>query len=449
GMAINDGDQATPGQKGWGGLGAHALVFGKSPEQTALVTLGIGGSSGDVAFLSAISADLNSFSFRANDKGASIINPSTATLMIDGESAELVASPPSLGATDFTHTFAEPYPSGSEHTFTIELRDTLGTVISETSIFTASIFATLTPEMQAQKVSLNSPGFTWRVFQNEIFPHTSLADTELALLGQLVDDGGNPVTMNLASNVEPFGPALGPGIFVDPGMLLEFEIPTVINLNSGGENEAGNFIPDQQMPGVPGTNFLSDGASAEIISYVELPAGFITMGVNSDDAFRAESGFIDDPEGRELLGEFDGPRGSANTTFLVNVIEAGIYPLRVIWNNGGGQGHVEIFSVKEDGTKVLLNDTVNGGFRTYRSRNKPPLAITRIVRDAAGNITLEWNSKPGKTYALDYTVSIAGGWLELDDGIDSEGTKTQKVINAAIANDLTESGKLFLRIREF
>src|SRR4030095_7612601 len=39
GMAINDGDQLTPGQKGWGGLGAHAIVFGKTPSQTALVTL--------------------------------------------------------------------------------------------------------------------------------------------------------------------------------------------------------------------------------------------------------------------------------------------------------------------------------------------------------------------------------------------------------------------------
>jgi hypothetical protein len=39
GMAINDGDQDTPGQKGWGGLGAHSIVFGKTPGETALVTL--------------------------------------------------------------------------------------------------------------------------------------------------------------------------------------------------------------------------------------------------------------------------------------------------------------------------------------------------------------------------------------------------------------------------
>jgi hypothetical protein len=40
GMAINDGDKDTPGQRGWGGLGAHAIVFGKSPGETAEITLG-------------------------------------------------------------------------------------------------------------------------------------------------------------------------------------------------------------------------------------------------------------------------------------------------------------------------------------------------------------------------------------------------------------------------
>jgi len=39
GMAVNDGDQATPGQAGWSGLGPHALVFGKTPAETAQVTL--------------------------------------------------------------------------------------------------------------------------------------------------------------------------------------------------------------------------------------------------------------------------------------------------------------------------------------------------------------------------------------------------------------------------
>lgn len=39
GFSLNDGDEAQPGQKGWGGLGPHAVVFGKTPGETALVTL--------------------------------------------------------------------------------------------------------------------------------------------------------------------------------------------------------------------------------------------------------------------------------------------------------------------------------------------------------------------------------------------------------------------------
>src|SRR5437660_1413549 len=53
GMAINDGDGALvdgvqygqtgqQGQKGWGGLGAHSIVFGKTPSETALITLAKG-----------------------------------------------------------------------------------------------------------------------------------------------------------------------------------------------------------------------------------------------------------------------------------------------------------------------------------------------------------------------------------------------------------------------
>jgi hypothetical protein len=40
GFAINDGDADFPGQKGWVGWGPHCVVFGKTPGETGLVTLG-------------------------------------------------------------------------------------------------------------------------------------------------------------------------------------------------------------------------------------------------------------------------------------------------------------------------------------------------------------------------------------------------------------------------
>jgi hypothetical protein len=38
GVAINDGDEIETGQKGWGGLGAHSIVFGKTAQETAELT---------------------------------------------------------------------------------------------------------------------------------------------------------------------------------------------------------------------------------------------------------------------------------------------------------------------------------------------------------------------------------------------------------------------------
>src|SRR5438876_161798 len=126
GMAINDGDGALvdgvqygqagqEGQKGWGGLGAHSIVFGKTPSETALVTLGTTVSGGDLLFLSSIRQTFDSFTFRANDKGASIVNPANAKLIIDGQTNTPTASPKVLDATDFTYLPASPSPPNSDH----------------------------------------------------------------------------------------------------------------------------------------------------------------------------------------------------------------------------------------------------------------------------------------------------------------------------------------------
>ena len=47
GILINDGDEASPGQHGWSGWGINALLFGKTPQETALITLGGTDADGD------------------------------------------------------------------------------------------------------------------------------------------------------------------------------------------------------------------------------------------------------------------------------------------------------------------------------------------------------------------------------------------------------------------
>ncbi|MDB4403981.1 hypothetical protein N9154_01450, partial [Akkermansiaceae bacterium] len=154
------------------------------------------------------------------------------------------------------------------------------------------------------------------------------------------------------------------------------------------------------------------------------------------------------PQLRKTLGQEPNARGAADSIFAFRVDEPGIYPIRVIWWNGGGSGSIELFSLKDDGTKVLLNDVANGGLQTYSSQVRAPFEFTSITRDADGNLTLVWNSSPWIIYALDYATSLDSQWQELDDSLPSQGTTTEIAIDAATANSLSESGRLFFRVRK-
>lgn len=132
--------------------------------------------------------------------------------------------------------------------------------------------------------------------------------------------------------------------------LVKFEIPTVINLSKIGGELNGSFTPDDQMPGVPGTFGGSDGTDAEIITFVELPAGVTTFGVTSDDGFRMQAGNVSGPSTGLLLAESE---IASTTTFRFLVQYAGIYPIRTICQDSAADdfAHVELFTLKADGSK--------------------------------------------------------------------------------------------------
>ena len=411
GMAINDGDLGTGqnGQKGWGGLGANSIVHGKDPDQTAIITLGAGGSGGALLFLSAINPGVNTFSFRASDLATSIVNPASAQLRIDGQLVPLVASPKNLDATDFTYTRATPFTAGT-HTYSIEVRDTQNQLVTDSGTFISAATPILTAAMRASGVDLTKRGFVWRVFQNEgahqasvvdtdldgiSTPHEYLEDAELALKGEATD--GASVLPNLA-NVDAQGVALAIGT-VD-GPLVKFEIETVINLNEFADGIAGapasGFTPDDQMPGVPGLNGFSDGIDAEIRTFVDLPAGVVRLAVTVDNYFRAQAGQINNLTNAVLLGE-DRALPDRTTIMRLFVQDAGIYPLRIVYQELTGGSFIELWSIKADGTRVLLNDTVNGGLPTYRVGTPPgpKLSALTVTRVGAG-FQVSWTEAGAK-----------------------------------------------------
>ena len=310
-------------------------------------------------------------------------------------SATIEYQPAGLLAAKSTHTVSLGYLDAGGKSATLEWT------------FDVADYPTLTTSHQALTVDKTKPGFIWNVFQNETFTHTSLKLTEDALAGKLMN-GTTPISENLA---DPAAKGVAAANGVKAGPVLKFEIAGVINMSQTEGEGNGNFPNDGQMPGIPGTSGSTDGIDGEVVTYVELPAGAITMGVNSDDGFRVQAGYINVPADAPTLGQFDGGRGAADTIFTFVVATAGVYPLRTIWNEGGGGANIEIFSVKADGSKVLLNDTANGGFKTYRVGTAPKKPtegpkFTKSSRNADGTITLEWSG--GGT--LEAAASITGPW---------------------------------------
>lgn len=161
---------------------------------------------------------------------------------------------------------------------------------------------------------------------------------------------------------------------------------------------------DEMYPGMPGAG-TSAGATykglenfvIEIKTYLELKRGVYVFGVNGDDGFIAISGpNVNDTLGT-LLGFYNGGRGqsgnptatapvgqnppqitpnvsSGSTLFSVIVVEDGIYPVRVLYVQGGTGNACEFYTLnKDNGMALLVGDTAAdpSAVTAYKNYNGP------------------------------------------------------------------------------
>jgi hypothetical protein len=320
--------------------------------------------------------------------GAAPVTTASVKLLING--AEVPATVSKTGTltavTYLPTTFWAP-----STVYNAQLRFSDGTERTVDWSFTTANYPVLTPAMKV--TDARTRGFVWRMFQNEAVQDTSVQRAEDALAGRLTDGSGQPLPNLADANVS--GPASGPGTPAAPGTgTMTFRIPTVINVSQTEGDNFGSITPDEQMPGIPGTSGSTDGISVELRTFIELPRGVVTLVVNSDDGFRTTAGFLNDAP--LLLGEFNGGRSSADTVFTVVVEEAGVYAFRTVYFEGGGSANLEWAIQRADGSRVLLNDTANGGPQTYQDGTvpaKPPENVTLTIRSVGGgNVVIEWSA---------------------------------------------------------
>ncbi|HEY5914170.1 MAG TPA: PA14 domain-containing protein [Verrucomicrobiae bacterium] len=380
---------------------------------------------------------------RSPAAGAQAVLPLTSfqVQIRDGASLALSATDPSflLNGTPLTFTKAKvgqittlnapstgTLPFGSTNELTVTYQDTAAVNYTNSWQFVVSTPTTIPPafKMAAGQVDTAAPGFIANIHQavtfdtntsaivyNVTFPNTEYR-AEGELRGYYTDPAtGQPYTNNFdaVGGLWPLSFVWGDG--TDPG---SSQPETWLNFNiypmlSGG-TDIGNFQYDSTAPdfygGVdvvfPGYGQRVDlvntnNIAAEFITYLDLPAGVTRLGVNSDDGFLVTCG--KNPRERYdgnkviVLGRYEGGRGASDTLFDVQVGEAGIYPIRVLWYQGNGGANLEFFSVKPDGTKVLVNNIASGAragdpssIRAYRTATIQNGAVVDLL-DPAPNAT--------------------------------------------------------------
>lgn len=160
----------------------------------------------------------------------------------------------------------------------------------------------------------------------------------------------------------------------------------VINYN-GSAGNAGFMLDDVPMPGIDNTRTDLpesgiDDYAVEIRTVLDLKPGVYNMGVNSDDGFRLIVG-----DGKEaftfpvVAGQYgatytaDAGRGTDDwgyTRFSVQITKAGLYPFRLVFEEGGGGNSVEWFVLDKPWSpiavdKTLVNDAnIEGSIKAYQ-----------------------------------------------------------------------------------
>jgi hypothetical protein len=339
--------------------------------------------------------------FEVTDGSDSGLQASSVQLTVDDEvlsSADVQVTPLGGGVTRIRYLRTLPFPSQSNHTALLTFMDTASPAQEFTHPFSwsAEYYATLTEAdaAPAGSVDTSASGFTARVVQtrdNVVWPGPDLPNNtvraELQLAGILRD----PISGNFMPNYALPGPNAG-------GSYTALAINWNQEMNTGGTGaEIGNFqttttpsLTDDPIPGVPGSDPQSatnlDNIAAEIIGYLDLTAGLHRFGVNSDDGFRVTAGRDASNPANVMLGQFVGGRGSADTLFYVLVEQAGVYPVRLIWYEGGGGANLEFFSVNQANPEAALERlpvNFGSGIRSY-ARSSAPQAPAAAVYPLAG-----------------------------------------------------------------
>lgn len=319
------------------------------------------------------------------DSGPAVVDPNTIELKLDGQTVTRSGISKTGGNTTVEFLdVTKPLAAGSTHTIEVALRDTRGQAITETREFTVPAYLTLPPEYAVANAS--QPGFNVTIHQTAARgQENTVARAEQQLQGLR------------GANVADLTGFVG-GVFAETGVINYSQLGAAGVPEPAGVFQDNTGFPDEAIPGIPSateTNpdgtIYTDNIAGKIVTYLQFPAaGVYDLIFNSDDGFRTTA-FKGGEEvlSSLLIGQADVGRGATDTRSTVYVPQAGFYPFRTIWFEGGGGANLE-WSVEQTAptgvARALINNTASPvkAFRTTTAAAPAMVTFTHPFR-TSGN----------------------------------------------------------------
>lgn len=349
-------------------------------------------------------AGLKLFFNDADVTGAATVNDTVSGV-------HLHYTPPNFLAPSQAHSVRVVYADNTAQSYTNQYT------------FNTVVMPALSPSLALPLSAGISNGFNIRIHMapghpDPVFTNTS-ARAELQLAGLLVGPSG-PVTNAITGTTAAAG----------------YTEPNLINYSQDGSS-AGQIGGDVVFP--YGGSVYPSLMAMEATAWLKLPAGIVTFGVASDDGFKLTGGY----DGSLVLGGYEGTRGAqVPSEFPVLVYQPGLYPVRLVYFDGGGLASVEFYTANNPNAsstsgRVLVNGTDD--------LSEVPVPAYRIVQPTlniqlqGGQLVITWH---GPGFQLMQTPALGGGsWSPVSQTPVVEG------VRHTVSLPLPANGNMFYRLQ--
>jgi hypothetical protein len=322
------------------------------------------------SYLARVHGGIQGFDFDVEDFGSDHVTNITQVLLDATNDLTLVTaysnSPPShFGA----YSQALPFPSGSKHTVAVTWQTDLGFTLSGTNLFTVPVYTALATNLAIPlgQIDTTKPGFRLNAYQSFANNPNSIRWTEEMIIGlhgtnvvgapQVPTESGFQVWDGALDFDDVFGTQPGPGIFGNNYDMGQFGITA----NYTADNYHGAY----------------DNCVIELFAYVYFPtSGIYPFIFGTDDSLQVS--VASNPLDRmgtviyTLAGNrLPNPTSLPIATDVNNfyVAQPGCYPIRLLYENGGGNAGLEWYTYNlASASGILVNDTnTPGAILTYRA----------------------------------------------------------------------------------